>query len=112
MENIILVFIENFKKSNKNAIEDLFMNGYCYYFAIILNERFSGSGTIMYIPIYNHFCYRIGGTLYDISGKIVDDEKINLAEPWNEYKNQDNLESYRIIRDCILKASENISVGV
>ena len=103
MENIILDFINGFKKYHEKEITDLFSNGYCYYFAIILNERFNSVGTIMYAPVYNHFTYRMEGNLYDITGKVTDEELIKISEPWNTYKNQDNLESYRIIRDCILK---------
>ena len=102
MEEIILTFIEDFKAMHKEEIEDLFLNGYCYYFAIILHERF-GRGLIMYIPIYNHFCYKIDENLYDISGKIKDEEKIKLAVYWERYKNEEYLDSERIIRDCICK---------
>ena len=112
METIILDFINEFKSSHSKEIEDLFMNGYCYYFAIILKERFDSIGTIMYIPIYNHFCYMINKSLYDITGKITDEEKINLAEPWDKYKDNDYLESYRIIKDCIMKNSASLSVEV
>lgn len=96
-------FIDEFKKSHKEEIEDLFSNGYCYYFAHILDERFYKGGTIMYIPVYNHFCYSIYGKLYDITGEITDQEKIDLAEPWDSYRRHEPLESQRIFRDCILK---------
>lgn len=98
-------FINNFKSTYKEEIEDLFSNGYCYYFAKILDDRFYQGGSIMYIPIHNHFCYCIYGTLYDIKGAITDESIIKLAEPWDQYKKHDPLESKRIYRDCILKVS-------
>ena len=101
----VMYFINQFKKIHPSEIEDVFSNGYCYYFATILNERFYQGGTIMYIPIYNHFCYSIYGKLYDIKGEIKDPEMIKLAEPWDSYKKQDELEAKRIFRDCILKIS-------
>lgn len=106
MESEILEFIEEFKKSNKKETEDLFLNGNCYYFAIILQERFNYCGIIMYIPIYNHFCYKIFGNMYDITGKIEKEEYINLAEPWSLYKNKDIKEETSLIVDCIMKLKE------
>lgn len=99
----ILDFITKFKATHKEELEDVFSNGFCYYFAMILYFRFFKIGTIMYIPIYNHFCYKVRNNYYDINGLILDDEMIKLAEPWDTYKEADSLESFRIIRDCILK---------
>lgn len=97
----VLHFIDGFKAYNKNAIETTFSEGYCYWFSFILKERFSG--IIMYIPIYNHFCTKIGNVLYDIKGEITNEEYISLAEPWYIYSTYDKLEAGRIIRDCISK---------
>ena len=106
--NEILSFIENFKSFEKTdkstSLSDTFLYGYCYYFALILKSRFP-KGDIYYIPIYNHFVFKYEDNLYDISGIIVDEEKINLAEPWEQYKEKDKLETERIIRDCINKIS-------
>lgn len=104
----IVKFIEEFKRMHEKEIEDVFMNGYCYYFAIILDERYFHSGTIMYIPIYNHFCYKIYGDLYDITGLIKNEEYIKLATPWEDYQKKDYLETSRLYMDCILKAPRDI----
>lgn len=101
--SIVLDYIDGFKKYHPDEIIDLFSNGYCYQFAIILHERFSRAGTIMYIPVYNHFCYKLFGRVYDITGEIVDEEKLKLMEAWNIYREKDDLEADRILKDCILK---------
>ena len=39
----VLDFINGFYEHDRGCvIHDTFMNGYCYYFAIILKERFGG----------------------------------------------------------------------
>ena len=96
-------FINEFKSSHKEEIEELFTTGYCYYFAVIMDARFFQGGFITYIPIYNHFCYSIYGKLFDIKGEITDKEMIKLAEPWEQYKLKDNKETNRLLRDCIIK---------
>lgn len=42
-------------------------NGNCYYFSVILKERFP-KGKIMYDPVDNHFLFRYRGKLYDSKG--------------------------------------------
>lgn len=51
---IILKFINNFlNHSNEASTRNLFMNGYCYYFAHMLKTAFgNGEG---YWYSYNHF---------------------------------------------------------
>ena len=44
-------FINGFKELNKDVIEELFTCGYCYWFAVVLKERFNG--VIIYNPIMN-----------------------------------------------------------
>lgn len=76
-------------------MRDRFLHGFCYWFAIILRERFNG--TIEYNPITNHFATRIGKHLYDASGKISSDG----FELWEAYREQDALHTQHIERDCI-----------
>ncbi|MDD3021786.1 MAG: hypothetical protein PHX61_12535 [Alphaproteobacteria bacterium] len=90
---MILDFISKFKSA-----EDLFMRGMCYWFAIILHNRFSDS-EIWYEPVANHFVCKIDGVFYDASG-VAKSGKYQL---WDEYKQIDELEVGRIIRDCIEK---------
>ena len=94
----IINFINNFKKRYPLEITDLFSHGYCYHFAIILCNIFNGG--LYYLPIENHFITKIGENYYDINGKVELKEKSYL---WEKYKNFDELEFNRIVRDCILK---------
>ena len=102
----IIKFINDFKAMHREEIEDLFSSGYCYYFCIILMERFNlKKNCIYYIPIYNHFITKVGKFYYDINGSVINKEKINLAIKWLNYQKEEPLDSERIIRDCIKKES-------
>lgn len=94
----VLEFINDFKKQYPDAMEDTFLHGYCYWFAKILSERFNG--IICYEPVENHFITLIESHFYDISGEVTPTEK---TQPWEVYKWWDELETNRIIRDCIRK---------
>lgn len=82
-----------------NESRNLFLNGMCYYFALILKERFGGE--ICYSPVDNHFFSRIGNRLYDASGDVTDIYTVFI--PWDEYINIDPIHADRIIKSCILK---------
>jgi hypothetical protein len=99
-EKEVVDFITDFKAMHPAEVEDVFLHGYCYWFAKILEERFEG--IIYYMPIDNHFITRIGKEYYDIRGKLNGDE-FNPCCPWSEYKHTDSLEVGRIYRDCIYK---------
>lgn len=94
----VLYFINQFKSLHRLEIEDTFLNGYCYWFAYILKERFQGE--IYYLPIQNHYITKINDLYYDITGNIKLNEK---PYNWNEYKFLDELETQRLYHDCILK---------
>lgn len=94
----VLSFINDFKKINKDVIEELFSNGYCYWFANILANRFDGE--IYYLPIMNHFITKIANDFYDIKGIANYNE---LKYPWVFYQKFEPLESQRIIKNCIEK---------
>lgn len=101
METQVLKFINDFKKQHPAEIEDTFLHGYCYWFAMILNSRFGVINTeIYYLPIQNHFITKIKDKFYDITGEVIPDEKPYL---WCIYAMTDMSECKRIIRDCILK---------
>lgn len=87
-------FIFQFEES-----QGMFLNGMCYYFALILRERFGGE--ICYAPIDNHFIARIDGRLYDASGDVTD--LYTVYVPWDEYIDIDPIHADRIIKSCILK---------
>ena len=72
--------------------------GNCYYFAIILKDRFNG--TLYYDPIEGHFLCKIESEYYDYTGKVhVDSSKIYC---WEYLKYFDNLYYERIVRDCCM----------
>lgn len=93
----ILDFIQGFNKNeNNDVLKKTFTQGYCYYFSVILRERFPG-GTIVYAPIMGHFLYKIQGKLYDITGEV----EVDTYHDFEIYP--DYLQKERIIRDCVLK---------
>lgn len=94
----VIRFIEHFQ--NLGTI-DTFTNGCCYWFAKILEERFNGE--IMYNPVDNHFVTLIDGLLFDITGKLDNNE--NWYQ-WDEYKKLDELETKRIYKYCINKTED------
>lgn len=80
----------------QKKIIDLFKNGYCYYFSLILKERFKG--TILYDLIDGHFVTQIGEDIFDIRGCITDkycESNLYDESVWS------NIPS--IIHGCILK---------
>lgn len=101
MEKQVLDFISRFTDSGKRLeVIDAFTTGCCYWFARILYERFSlyAHCEIMYDPIDNHFGCLVGSTVYDITGDVT---KGYEWQDWSLYKCVDELETKRIIRDCI-----------
>lgn len=86
-------FINGFK-----PVKDFFLNGYCYWFAKLLEDRFNG--VIYYMPIKNHFISRINGHYYDANGKIEPDETVYL---WSVYEIKNPIEAKRITKYCINK---------
>ena len=94
----ILDFIEKFKFIHNKVLEYVFTSGNCYYFAVIMKERFK-RGEIYYLPIENHFVWKYDGVYYDIQGEYGTCEK---AYNWELYKKEDPVHSKKIERDCIL----------
>lgn len=92
-ENEILKFIERF-----GSAKTLFLFGYCYWFAKILEERFGG--IICYMPIMNHFITRIHNKYYDASGEIKPDEQVYV---WSTFQYKYPTECRSIIAGCINK---------
>lgn len=77
--------------------ESRWVSGNCYYFAVILKERFNG--VIYYDVIYGHFITKINDKYYDNKG-IVNLEERKLVK-WDDFDDYDSLQKERIIRDCI-----------
>ena len=97
--NTILKFIEGFKMYDEDGtMEKTFLNGYCYWFARILADRFS-SAHVQYEPIEGHFLTEIGGRLYDIRGDVTDLYRRSMV--W--YSEDYCYEFQSIVDGCILK---------
>lgn len=88
----ILNFIKRRFSDNCN-----WLNGNCYYFALILLFRFP-KGKIYYDVINGHFIYGIDDMFFDWSGEIKPDG--HLVE-WNKFQEYDQLQYEIVVRDCI-----------
>lgn len=88
----ILDFINRRFKTNCN-----WLDGNCYYFAIILKNRFP-LGDIYYDVIYGHFIFKYENYYYDWTGKV--NPKGKLVK-WNDFEEYDRLQKACIVRDCI-----------
>ena len=101
----ILGFIEGMRNEGTT---DVFLNGYCYWFAYMLAERFKmfASTSIMYNQVLGHFAVKINDSLYDIRGKLNKTESEGEWEEWNAWrKNEPSY--YKVVeRDCIFKIKE------
>ena len=93
MKDKVLEFIKRRFEKDCNWV-----NGNCYYFAIILKDRFS-KGKIYYDVIYGHFIFLYGEKYYDWHGVVK--PKGRLVE-WDKFDEYDHLQKNIVIRDCIL----------
>ena len=76
-----------------------FTEGCCYWFSIVLKERFSYlDPEVMYDQVKNHFGCKIDGHIYDITGDVTFEY---AWENWIEVSNSDMSHAERIKRDCI-----------
>ena len=73
--------------------------GNCYYFAVILKDRFP-EGKIFYDVRLGHFVYHYFGQFYDWIG-IYDCNEDYLI-PWDTFGIYDSARKQRIVRDCIM----------
>ena len=88
----ILDFIKRRFKTDCN-----WLNGNCYYFALILSDRFSG-GEICYDVIYGHFVFAICERYYDWTGEVSPKGKL---VKWSEFDKYDQLVKKRVVNDCL-----------
>lgn len=65
----VMNFIKDFNKMSDD-LRGVFMNGYCYHFALILSNMFDGE--ILWHKGYGHIVCRIDDLCYDIEG-VCDD---------------------------------------
>lgn len=90
--NDILSFIKQ-----RFPINCHWLDGNCYYFALILKDRFNG--TIFYDQINCHFITKIDTKFYDWTGIIKPD--IDKLLNWEELKEKDISYYNRLVRDCL-----------
>ena len=95
MQDEVLGFINRRFKKDCN-----WMNGNCYYFALILKDRFP-SGHIVYDVVWGHFFFEYDGRCYDYSGELILPIGSYLVY-WDQMDKYDPLVKERIIRDCIM----------
>ena len=74
------------------------LTGNCYYFSIILRERFPG-GTIVYNGVEGHFMYLYNNQLYDWEGSHSLDKR--FITPIEDIKKTDPQWYSRIYNGCI-----------
>lgn len=72
-------------------------DGNCYYFALILSNRFDGD--IYYDSIRGHFVCKINDKFYDYHGEYKDLENLIL---FNDINSRDEKWYKNLVRDCIL----------
>ena len=76
------------------------LDGNCYYFAMILKIRFP-QAVLWYDVVLGHFFVNIDGQDYDWTGKI-DNRDDSRCVMWDNMESYDfNVKQY-IIRDCIM----------
>lgn len=92
----VLQFIDAIKRRYPYEIEDTFSNGFCYWFAKILELRFGG--IIYFNPVIIHFAILIEGQLFDITGLIEADKNWFNWEDYQSYN-----DTSIIYHSCILK---------
>lgn len=72
------------------------LNGNCYFFSVILRERFP-NGQIIYEPVDGHFLYKVKNNCYDFLGKHPIPEYYYI---WDELEQLEPYIYKRIKRDC------------
>ena len=93
MENDVLHFIHKRFPEDSN-----WLNGNCYFFALILLDRFP-IGKILYDVIDGHFVCEIDGRKYDWSGIVDESGEHNWIE-WDKFHEYDSLQYQRVVKDC------------
>lgn len=96
-------FIERFKYGfDKKAIEDCFLNGNCYHFAVILKNIYP-EGEIVEDVVFNHFMLKLNGKYYDIAGEMTPHSESWLYN-WGEH---DSIRDERVKSQCVYLDGRN-----
>lgn len=78
-------------------IDCKWVDGNCYFFAVILKERFP-NGEIVYDVIDGHFLLKLGDIYYDYRGVSTPIKPVL----WKDFDLYDSLQKQSIIKYCIL----------
>lgn len=93
----VLFFIDNFKRfESHHVLENTFLKGYCYYFGVILKDRFGGQ--LLYDEKDGHFVTKINRYLYDIRGDVTEIYKGRLLLDEKKWKQKQD-----VVYGCIEK---------
>ena len=95
MCNKILEFIQRRFKNDCN-----WTDGNCYYFAVILKDRFP-EGKIFYDVVNGHFVFCYYGEFYDWNG-VYNPMSVDSVVVWDAFNKYDSLQKERIVRNCIM----------
>lgn len=87
--------VEEFIRRRWGDTDAHWQDGNCYWFALILTQRFPSLLKLYYLPIIGHFIAGDGTNFYDSTGKINPPEKPAIEEEL------DPLEYGRLLRDCV-----------
>lgn len=90
--NKVIEFIQRRFPNDSN-----WTSGNCYYFALILKDRFGGE--IFYDLIEGHFFVKIKKKYYDYAGEIDVNNRVFIS--WEKFDKYDKLQKKRIIHDCL-----------
>lgn len=83
---------------NRRFPEDSnWLTGNCYYFSLILKDRFPG-GSVFYDVINGHFVFKYKGSYYDWTGMVKSN---GYLIEWDKFDEYDLNQKQVIIRDCI-----------
>lgn len=102
MQKEIIDFIEKFKFKHREELEYVFLNGNCYFFALILCERFKNA-KVKLMQIENHFVTEIEGRLYDIRGDVTEICSVPDLIDFDDLEKSDPTYYKRLKRDCFYK---------
>lgn len=90
--------ILDFIKRRWSGNEELFLNGNCYWFARILQERFPFLD-IVYLPVEGHFVAydKIGEEIFDVTGEVhYNGPRVSLSD----LASVDEVWYSRLLKDC------------
>lgn len=109
MPHSVISFVKGDSKDEDEIVEFImrrfaedckWLDGNCYYVAIILKDRFPG-GDIYYDVAKYHFLFKYKENFYDWTGVAKCESEENLIK-WDEFEKYDKQQKERIVRDCLL----------